>query len=970
MSYPQMAHSQHGTALPWPHRHAEKEEAVDSGIGSLGLSLRQSTAPVAPAVPLERGLQQLQSPTLPDDMFFDDNAPAIVPVARSAERPPQLDFALSFEPVSQNSYALNPAFAYSWKSTTAPPVPQIPRGFTGSYVTKINLPSAAESKISFPRPDSDGFLDEEALTGETLNNEGDHHHHCQQPQSAMEPQPRKSLKEQVRSYRSSSITRQPPLGKRNYSLPAALAPPVPRMELENYEFSSIDRLERKWADVKTESTRMLSSAIYKYYFNHGEWSEFEQVFPTKVLQVWEDFQSKLSAAELVFVNTILVSQNPFSAGESGQEKHIPVLARTIPLSQAVRTMVYSEDMRSRESYSSLGNGSGPEIDAAFADWLITHFNTMKSVTFSPTDSTFSDKQNAQSLQEPPKPEVLRAAAEKRMSRRFVARSTIASLASLMEASKVDVSKVSPKPVKSEKSRRKKASGDKAMADSGRSSYRRSSSKQPVAFEPQPQTLSLPQTQSEPQPQPEPQSQPQPAPQPMPPTREPIAQVPALCATELNLPPPSPEGNNKPATPIPVPRPGSRSRRHTHNFFSSRSAEFRVSTDSLNSVCRVPREFQMKDLPPLPSNAAEISLMSKQNAVGGLRAGLAAMAAAEEEAAPVKRKNTIGKKPGVLSHFSSHLELNRKVTAMALEPEKPRSSSMTVDTSDGEKTRPSTARSTFLESRSAKAGKARASMAKEPVAMLYDWRHIPVDGNASWGFSISSLVFHQPVVRRKASLPAFVVHANMPTLNRRELPDPQKPGTKPGTKASAAKRKSVKPTIAPMATSAPAQPEALALAPPPLPLQPPPTDPFPETPQQEQLQTTRVKPKKARDDASQKPAKPQAQLGLAKHGKAPSGSSGMGGGVKGVLYELAYLSTQGKNVWSKGEHIFAKMWKTGLEVNRIAEQDFYDFCVDELLKASNDAFQDLQAMGNKTTATKLYESFNAKLTVLLADSTIP
>ncbi|KAJ2888459.1 hypothetical protein GGI21_006723, partial [Coemansia aciculifera] len=325
---------------------------------------------------------------------------------------------------------------------TAPPVPQIPRGFTGSYVTKINLPPAAESKISFPRPDSDGFLEEEALTGETLTDERDSHQQAQQP--------RKSLKEQVRSYRSTSITRQVPPGKRNYSLPAALAPPVPRMELENYEFSSIDRLERKWADVKTESTRMLSSAIYKYYFNHGEWSEFEQVFPTKVLQVWEEFYCKLSAAELVFVNTILVSQNPFSAGESGPEKHIPVLARTIPLSQAVRTMVYSDDMRSRESYSSTGNGNGPEIDAGFADWLVTHFNTMKSVTFSPTDSTFGDKQNAQSMQEPPKPEVLRAAAEKRMSRRFVARSTIASLASLVEASKananlVDVSKVSPKP---------------------------------------------------------------------------------------------------------------------------------------------------------------------------------------------------------------------------------------------------------------------------------------------------------------------------------------------------------------------------------------------------------------------------------------------------------------------------------------------------------------------------------------------
>ncbi|KAJ2840613.1 hypothetical protein FBU31_000269 [Coemansia sp. 'formosensis'] len=1003
-----MAHTQHSTALSWPHRHTDEDDDFGSEtrslknhsvIESLGQSHSTTKAPAGPvsvagSVQQLQQLQQLQSPTLPDDMFFDDSTPAALPVSRVSDRPPQLDFALSFEPVTPHSYALNPAFGYSWKSSTAPPVPQIPRGFTGSYVAKINLPPPAESKISFPRPDSDGFLDEEALTGETLNDDSDHHH--RQPQSANEAQPRKSLKEQVRTYRSGSINRQLPMGKRNYSLPAALAPPVPSMELGNYEFSSIDRLERKWADVKTESTRMLSSAIYKYYFNHGEWSEFEQVFPTKVLQVWEEFQGKLSAAELAFVNTILVSQNPFSAGDNGQEKHIPVLARTIPLSQAVRTMVYSDDMRSRESYSSMVSGnSGPEIDFAFADWLITHFNTMKSTTFSPTDSTFGDKHNAQSQQEPPKPEALRAAAEKRMSRRFVARSTIASMASL-----VDASKVSSKPTKSEKPRRKKTTADRDASESRKSTSRRSSSKQPVVFEPQtqdtppPQPLPptqvvlppqyLPQTHSVPQSVNQTQSMPPPQRQPtyqnMPSAREPVAQVPALCATELNLPPPTPHGGYDPSTAeVPVSRSGSKSRRHTHNFFSSRSLEFRVSTDSLNSVCRVPREFQMKDLPPLPPNAAEISLISKQNVAGGLRAGLAT-APAMAAGMPMKLENAVGKKPGVLSHFSSHLELNRKVAAMAVEPEKPRSSSMTVDTSDGEKTRPSTARSTFLESLSTKASKARPSMAKEPVAMLYDWRHIPMDGDASWGFSISSLVFHQPVVRRKASLPSFVVHANMPTLNRRELPDPQKVG--PKSAVVIAKRKSTKPTIAPMTTSSPTQPESLSLVPPPLPSQPPPSNLIPDAEQIEQTilpkqqqrpqsQSTRSKPKKSRDDADKKSAKPQAQLGLGLpgNGKALGDSSGMGDGVKGVLYELAYLSTQGKNVWSKGEHIFAKMWKTGLEVNRIAEQDFYDFCVDELLKASNDAFQDLQAMGNKATAKKLYESFNAKLTVLLTDSTM-
>ncbi|KAJ2480349.1 hypothetical protein EV174_003755, partial [Coemansia sp. RSA 2320] len=955
------------TAMPWSHRHAEEDNSesetrvsrTHSRKGSLGLDLRQNIKSVG-SLQTEAGLV-LPSPTVPDEMFFDDSMPPARVYTRLPERAPQLDFSLNFEPVSQNSYALNPAFGYSWKMAPAPPVPQIPKGFTGSYVTKVNLLPPTENKITFPRPDSDNFQEDVVLTGETLNDEGIGQHALQQPLSAKEAQSRRPLKEQVRSYRSGSSHQQVPFGKRNYSLPAALAPPAPRMELENYEFSSIDRLERKWADVKTESTRMLSSAIYKYYFNHGEWSDFEQVFPTKVLEVWEEFQGKLSSAELAFVNTILVSQNPFSMSEGGQEKHIPVLARTIPLSQAVRTMVYSEDMRSRESYSSLG-GSGPEIDPEFADWLITHFNTMKSATFSPIDATFGDKHHAQSLQEPPKPEALRAAAEKRLSRRFVAPSAAASMASL-----IDPAKLQAKAAKSEKPRRKKASGDRSVSESARPSSKRFSSKRPVAFEPMPQTPA----------QPHPHT---PLP---PPARETVAQVPALCATELNLPPPSPvERYDRLATPAPIPIPvpvsrsGSKSRRHTHNFFSSRSLEFRVSTDSLNSVCRVPREFQMKDLPPLPPNAAEISIISKQNITGGgLKDSLVA--------APVKRENTLVKKSGMLAHFSSHLELNRKAAVMAAEPEKPRSSSMTVEISESEKTRPSTARSTFAEVRVTKASKARASMAKEPVVMLYDWRPAPADGDTDWGFRISSLAFHQPVVRRKSSLPAFVVHANMPTLNRRELPDPQKTSTRPGT---ASKRKSVKSTIAPMANStAELPPELSSLPPPPTQAPPPAPNALPPDAQQPeqplaqphtpraplQSQPSQSRSKKSQDGMDQKATKSPAHLGLSfpGHTKDHNANSGANTGVRGVLYELAYLSTQGKNVWSKGEHIFAKMWKTGLEVNRIAEQDFYDFCVDELLKASSDAFQDLQAMGSKSAAKKLYESFNAKLTVLLTDATI-
>ncbi|KAJ2136357.1 hypothetical protein IW136_003937, partial [Coemansia sp. RSA 678] len=113
--------------------------------------------------------------------------------------------------------------------------------------------------------------------------------------------------------------------------------------------------------------------------------------------------------------------------------------------------------------------------------------------------------------------------------------------------------------------------------------------------------------------------------------------------------------------------------------------------------------------------------------------------------------------------------------------------------------------------------------------------------------------------------------------------------------------------------------------------------------------------------------PQSQLGLPSgHNAKPASEMS---GVRGVLYELAYLSTQSKSVWSKSDHIFANLSKSGLEVNRIAEQDFFDFCVDELLKYSSDASQDLEAMGNKKMAKKLYESFNAKLSILLAEAVL-
>ncbi|KAJ1723150.1 hypothetical protein LPJ53_002514 [Coemansia erecta] len=894
-------------------------------------------------------------------------------------------FDIDFAPVNENGYSLNLSFMDSWNVQNAPPVPQIPNTFSTKRPDKPSLLSdLKERNILFPRPDDEDV---------------------QKSSSTSDPVPYKSPRAKKASRAaemaaagasngaspSKKSTARSPVSyqKRNFSMPATLMPTVPRLELQSYEFACIERLERKWADVKTESTRMLSSAIYNYYFSHGEWSEFEQVFPNKVLEVWEEFHSKLSSAELAYINTILVSQNPFSSEEStDREKHIPLLARTIPLSQAVRTMVYSEEMRSRESYSSQGS-NGPEIDQEFADWLISRFNSLKPNVTSPSDPSFAEKkaQRQSRIIELTESAVVTATATAMLAAPatpiaaeptapsappvpvptsviVAAESSSASLASSNSLAPSVPEVIKPRPATSvnptvedeigerpktsdgrpkkskkksgslhssksisasEKPRRKKTvSGEKSSSSSAttgtteetkESKKSKRASKDPSSSSVRRKaSLSFPEVE-----------------------RERVRERPKTSSRRLATSGSTIPGGSDPSMAPStdkyaavsdsesMPRSSSKSRRHTHNFFASEHTEFIVPAESVRTARRVTREISMKDLPPLPPNAASIVDMPKM--VGSN--------------ASISRNGTAKKKSGVISHFSSHLELGRRKDASI---DKPRSSSMAVESI--EKIRPSTAApgvggSITDESRSSKSSTSSA----ERLTASYEWRTIPNDGDgSSWGFRISSLVYHEPMERAKAEASSYVINTHMATMNHRELPDPTKEASAPIP---------VMPTMPPM---------------PPMPTDIPADAPKKEKP----LSSSKSmrEPRQARTQKSEPglglKGDSKAQLGLGLGlGVAGASKKSVDPGVRGALYEVAYLSTQSKAVWSKNEKIFDKMLKAGLEVNRIAEQDFYDFCVDELLKASSEAFQDLQAMGNKAAAKKLYESFNAKLAVLLS-----
>ncbi|KAJ1828405.1 hypothetical protein LPJ56_001134 [Coemansia sp. RSA 2599] len=877
----------------------------------------------------------MTSPTLPRDRYFENiplpAVPLPLPTPPQSQMPPSMIakdseicidhtlavFDLDFAPVNEGRYSLNTSFLDSWDVQNAPPVPQIPNAYSEAQSRHgAAEDGAGERNISFPRPEDEDSAQEQTLSVSLPHKSP----RAKKASRAAElaAAGTSNVPSQNKQRAVSSRQTAPP-AKRNYSLPAALANPAPRLELQSYEFACIERLERKWADVKTESTRMLSSAIYKYYFSRGEWSEFVQVFPNKILEIWEEFHEKLAPAELAYINTVLVSQNPFSSEDgSNQEKHIPILARTIPLSQAVRTMVFSEDMRSRESHSSQGSNA-PEVDQEFADWLVARFNSLRGSVTSPTDASFVEKkaqrqsrivEMTEAMQisppaeraAPPEP----SAAAPQASSMPVAPSmppappADPTAEEVQERPKTSSERTKKSKKKSgslhasksmsatEKPRRKKTeSGDEPSSSRKESTRSKRKPKEPLSA-----TVSR-----------------RPSLDPSEPTRmRPKTSKRSVSSThhfaggsDLNLP----SSSNKYSAASDsesMPRSSSKSRRHTHNFYTSEGNEFVVLSDSARSTRRITRELQMKDLPPLPPNAAAIGEMAKL----------------ADSNASLNRSTTMSRTFGKISHFGSNIELGRRKEVSI---DKPRSSSMTVENLG--KSRPSTSHAGgSSEPRSSKS----SASSTDRVTANYDWRLIPADGDGiSWGFRISPLVYLEPMERAKPAAASYVIHAHMDTMNRRELPDPQK--------------------AAAMADSAPPEPSAKQKP----------------VSASNSVRKSRRLSRPATPEQQTRSERPQANLGL-----------GIGAGkktpelsVRGVLYELAYLSTQSKQVWSNSDKIFGKMLKTGLEVNRIAEQDFYDFCVDELLKASSDAFHDLQAMGNKAVAKQLYESFNAKLSVLLS-----
>ncbi|PIA18627.1 hypothetical protein COEREDRAFT_79653, partial [Coemansia reversa NRRL 1564] len=935
-----MEPTQNSTSIAWTHQHLDSRSGVGnssgadsrafrdrSGIGALGLDLHPSRRFMGAILGSEN--LQLHSPTVPNNLFIEDTNPPPLP---SLPLPPVADAATvttrntkrsiplpgtSLESTVRGNYTLNPGFMNAQEEREMPPVPSFPKIHPGSFPSYSDMPP---KPISFPRS-NDEFRLNDGDAAATVSGGG---HPTAKAAIPLTPH--------GKSGRSSSM-RQPALyPKRNYSLPAALMPPQPKLALESYEFTSIESLERKWADAKTESTRILSSAIYKYYFSHGEWKEFEQVFPSKVLEAWGEFQSKLSASELGFLNTVLVSQNPFSSDQGSQEKHVQVLARTIPLSQLVRTMVFSEDMKPRESYSSQGS-NGPEIDPEFADWLVTRFNSKRPDTsLSPSESTFDEARKKSQLPPPSqtrqqhqqkeekkgvKKEHAGQPVEQPMGRKSseqMSQHVKPKTSSHIFPDQDPTAQIAPsvpkqpetayhEPVPSHKALGLWPSPAKGQRPKSAMSIMSGMSSISIVDEKYLMEQEKPRRKftfggrSE-----------QKCEKPATPRRPSInmpsifqswrkgskTDVPSADEFDVNLPP-SPR--KKTERPVTASNSISRARRHTHNFFSSQTNETRSSSDSIRSSHRITREIQMKDLPPLPPNAAEFSQLAKKTEPNSVKATQSA--------------NVLRKTPGgMLSHFSSHTELGQRMAAAF---DKPRSTSLTVENAEKARRRPSVAAPSVMESASSKSSRSRESGSTEIVPACYEWRVAPLNDSARWGFSISPLALRDPVEHKKANASLSVVHAHSPTKNRlgrtshKSLKDPS------ARSVSREKSKLSTALTTKLSTSTMVSEDS--------------QDPNSENISPEQC------PKVLDPPELPKAKMPQSQLGLgvsesgSKSGATNnSASSSTLAGVRGVLYELAYLSTQGKNVWAKSDHIFTNMVRTGLEVNRIAEQDFFDFCV--------------------------------------------
>ncbi|KAJ1941405.1 hypothetical protein FBU59_003508, partial [Linderina macrospora] len=153
-------------------------------------------------------------------------------------------------------------------------------------------------------------------------------------------------------------------------------PGLPSQVAESYEFAFIERLERRWSDIRTEAAKVLRSAIYKYYFSHGAWSDFSQIFPDRIVSLWESFEKKLPLEERVYLNIPLVSQNPFSV-ENSDEKYTPVLTRPIPLVQVLQALASDDDHIEPGSEPGSPLSSGPKINMEFIAWIVARYNMLK-----------------------------------------------------------------------------------------------------------------------------------------------------------------------------------------------------------------------------------------------------------------------------------------------------------------------------------------------------------------------------------------------------------------------------------------------------------------------------------------------------------------------------------------------------------------------------------------------------------------
>ncbi|KAJ2488664.1 hypothetical protein GGI11_009310, partial [Coemansia sp. RSA 2049] len=209
-------------------------------------------------------IQQLQSPTIPRDesiMFHErtrSNTLAI-PVATST---------VINHTTLKGNYALDPDFERRWEATEMPPLPPIPRipetqaHAASSFPSRIDRPYA-DQKVHFPRSSEDAY-DSFPRPSDSENDGGNSSDSSRaagdlakktsvvrrRKISALDGQDNAFSRPANRSvtmrHQTAGIN-----GKRNHSLPAALAPPMPSLKLENYEFTSLERLERRWADVKT-----------------------------------------------------------------------------------------------------------------------------------------------------------------------------------------------------------------------------------------------------------------------------------------------------------------------------------------------------------------------------------------------------------------------------------------------------------------------------------------------------------------------------------------------------------------------------------------------------------------------------------------------------------------------------------------------------------------------------------------------